>query len=1285
MHPLTRHARGVSLAVSLLALGACSGSASLEGTGADLTAGKPFVRVGRDATALTGPATKAQGLDADGGPTGFVTGGNDSFYLAINKNELGKRWFLSAFLTQWHPSEAVPDRSLGTRVVTFKVQNGKLYVFDAADGKAWSDTLDPTVIVEAYPLVSLAAFNALPGASNYVLFDPSAGLNRFSFVSDDVAATTWARFQVDLAYMQRFRALADGVSFEQVFTGYTESPGVGGVGTWDQPFRGAGTLAISLRRYAEGAGFTPTELAGKNYFGSSNVQYVKNQPALKQYAIKWNLHPGMQPIPWRISKAVDQLRADPRLAGIDVAGAIERGVTGWNTAFGFQAFQVVPTGPDDAVGDDDKNFIIVDNNPGAGLAFANWRENPNTGELRGASVYFSSVFIEGALQQAPLPDGGVVEPLDAGAPVADAGAAVADAGPALVPCSPEVVLSQVFGGGSLSGAYNQDYVELHNRSAQAVSLAGWSVQYASAAGTSWQVVALPASASVPPGGFYLVGLAAADGGVGLPALDALGGVNLSASAGKVALVRSAVALSGACPTGAVDLVGYGATAACSEGAAPAPAPSSATALLRRDAASACTDTDVNGQDFVLAAPAPRNAASLASLCTCTALGVTPAPGPATDGGVQRLPPPAARPAARLSWDALQASVTCELKHDLATALVPAGMSRRDFIEAVITHTVVHEIGHTLGLRHNFKGSLAGSSVMDYLRDEDGVLLTAPGAYDVAAVKKLYGLDPAGPTQPFCTDEDRATDAECEIFDSGPTPLTADVGPAFTAKVRGLLAEKSGLSYGDIWAVTRYVRGPASEAQRLDGFNVLLGDVAPPVRPEISALGPNANAWADLLAGLFLQNLFLDPKGYRDPIGLDPLVTDPTFRARAVAVTKGLLVNSDKVRSFERRRIAIDVLKAMQTLDAYQALIDARASLLAERATYNPTGQALIDDLVRRLDLAMLAVLPLSARGAAAPRRPRRSACGPARPAATARSADGVAAVHHQGVPGHEARRVGGEVQRRAGELVGLRVAAERGAARHQGAELLVAHQRRGELRLHQPRRDGVDADAGRAQLGGQRLGHRDDRRLGHAVHALHRRRAQARHAGHVDDGARGVARGEVPHHLAGGEEVAAGVDLEGLVPGGVLHLEHRPEVRVGGGVVHQHVHLAELLHRLGDEALHVLQLAGVGGDGQRAAALLRDARGHRLEGVGLARGQHHLRPGAGEGEGDGLPDAAGGSGDDGDLVGEVDERLHGPAHNAPAGRRRAQPALRRRRGGTARTTSRRRAARRGSGRARAAC
>jgi hypothetical protein len=58
-----------------------------------------------------------------------------SFYLAINKRELGQRWSLSAYVKQYHPDNVNygAAASLGVRVVTFRVQNGKLFVFDASD------------------------------------------------------------------------------------------------------------------------------------------------------------------------------------------------------------------------------------------------------------------------------------------------------------------------------------------------------------------------------------------------------------------------------------------------------------------------------------------------------------------------------------------------------------------------------------------------------------------------------------------------------------------------------------------------------------------------------------------------------------------------------------------------------------------------------------------------------------------------------------------------------------------------------------------------------------------------------------------------------------------------------------------------------------------------------------------------------------------------------------------------------------------------------------------------
>ena len=120
--------------------------------------------------------------------------------------------------------------------------------------------------------------------------------------------------------------------------------------------------------------------------------------------------------------------------------------------------------------------------------------------------------------------------------------------------SPDIVVSQVFAGGGNAGApFTNDFVELFNRGSTTVDVSGWTVQYASASGTTWQATAL--SGSIAPGRRYLVQLASAGAlGVPLPAPDATGTTNLAVSGGKVAVVRDAAALScggsaGSCSAG----------------------------------------------------------------------------------------------------------------------------------------------------------------------------------------------------------------------------------------------------------------------------------------------------------------------------------------------------------------------------------------------------------------------------------------------------------------------------------------------------------------------------------------------------------------------------------------------------------------------------------------------------------------------------------------------------------------------------------------------------------------
>jgi len=171
--------------------------------------------------------------------------------------------------------------------------------------------------------------------------------------------------------------------------------------------------------------------------------------------------------------------------------------------------------------------------------------------------------------------------------------------------STKVVINQVYGGGGNSGAtFKNDFIELYNTENVPVNLSGWSVQYSGATSTgNWTVT--PLTGIIPPHGFYLIQQAAGSGGtVNLPPYDDIGGITMSATTGKVALVKSTTPLSGANPTSSliVDKVGYGINANGYE-TAPAPGTENATAIKRIVDG---VDTDNNAADFELVTPEPRN-------------------------------------------------------------------------------------------------------------------------------------------------------------------------------------------------------------------------------------------------------------------------------------------------------------------------------------------------------------------------------------------------------------------------------------------------------------------------------------------------------------------------------------------------------------------------------------------------------------------------------------------------------------------------------------------------------
>ena len=155
-----------------------------------------------------------------------------------------------------------------------------------------------------------------------------------------------------------------------------------------------------------------------------------------------------------------------------------------------------------------------------------------------------------------------------------------------------------------------------------------------------------------------------------------------------------------------------------------------------------------------------------------------------------------------------------LVKDLASQADVAGVSDAAMDKAMrdyVFEVIAHEVGHVLGLRHNFAGNLVAnydfsdrprlmmnyyknqkapegivdsSSVMEYSRFEEsswnGDILrrsdTKALVYDDMAISYLY-LNKALPAErpPFCTDSQIATYADCNMSDAGRSVVSSSLG------------------------------------------------------------------------------------------------------------------------------------------------------------------------------------------------------------------------------------------------------------------------------------------------------------------------------------------------------------------------------------------------------------------------------------------------------------------------------------------------------------------------------
>ena len=217
----------------------------------------------------------------------------------------------------------------------------------------------------------------------------------------------------------------------------------------------------------------------------------------------------------------------------------------------------------------------------------------------------------------------------------------------------------------------------------------------------------------------------------------------------------------------------------------------------------------------------------------------------------------------------------------------------EFIGPLLKEVIMHEIGHTIGLRHNFKGSALltydemndedfdggaiSSSVMDYLPVnvahgegmEQGPWTTPTvGPYDVWAIQ--YGYS-SGDTKPilaraakdrkldFATDEDTpGPDPMARRFDHAGDPLDyAEAQLALTQQLRGEIIDRM-VEDGESWAKARR------------GYDMLLSR-------HIQAAGIAAN-W---IGGSTVHRVLKGDGSERDPI--EPIAADTQRRALMIVL------------------------------------------------------------------------------------------------------------------------------------------------------------------------------------------------------------------------------------------------------------------------------------------------------------------------------------------------------------------------------------------------------------------
>ena len=189
-----------------------------------------------------------------------------------------------------------------------------------------------------------------------------------------------------------------------------------------------------------------------------------------------------------------------------------------------------------------------------------------------------------------------------------------------------------------------------------------------------------------------------------------------------------------------------------------------------------------------------------------------------------------------------------------------------------------------------------------------------------------------PSDPFCTDEHvELVDPDCRRFDKGVKPFDEWVLPRYRQGIDPFLAgQVNGFTLSRMDGVIEYIRRGTIPEGRQAGWDALVAPVKAPLATPADA-PPDFAARVDAITRLAMSRLFF-PVARATPPGhtpLPPVPAPPLHPALIPAAASELglyLLNVDGLRAFATRRLAADVLKKMQRIEALAVLTEARAKI-----------------------------------------------------------------------------------------------------------------------------------------------------------------------------------------------------------------------------------------------------------------------------------------------------------------------------------------------------------------------